>query len=308
MSKSKRKKWYDNGLAFECTGCGNCCSGPEEGYVWVTKEEIGGLAKVLGVAEADFRRQFVRRVGIKYSLIEDPLSKDCVFLERDGQGGKKCLVYEARPMQCRTWPFWKSNVSTVRAWERAAEVCPGMDKGRWYGGEDICAILDGKKTADEPVEADGDDEHPALVWLRANLDNGRACEAVREVYYYLDQVVAAAGAECDNCGKCCDFDSYGHRLYVTTLEMLNFFRGVKGQKVKPVQGRCWYQNEDGCGAREFRPSGCRIFFCKGLDEAFQQDLTERALKQLRDLHTEFGSPYLYMDLRQWCERYFSSLT
>ena len=33
------KPWYASGLAFECTQCGDCCSGPEEGYVWVTPEE-----------------------------------------------------------------------------------------------------------------------------------------------------------------------------------------------------------------------------------------------------------------------------
>lgn len=33
-------RWYRAGLCFSCTGCGGCCTGPGEGYVWVTRPEI----------------------------------------------------------------------------------------------------------------------------------------------------------------------------------------------------------------------------------------------------------------------------
>ena len=44
------KPWYQDGLQFSCTGCGNCCTGPA-GYVWVSEEEI--------VRIAEFRNQSV---------------------------------------------------------------------------------------------------------------------------------------------------------------------------------------------------------------------------------------------------------
>ena len=79
--------WYVAGLAFECVECGHCCAGPEEGYVWVTDDEVPAIARHLGMNEGEFRGQYVRKVGRRYSLREVKGSKDCVFLtERAGAG------------------------------------------------------------------------------------------------------------------------------------------------------------------------------------------------------------------------------
>lgn len=68
--------------------------------------------------------RFVRRVGSRYSLIEKP-GGDCVFWERE----RGCTVYEARPEQCRTWPFWPDNVETPEDWARTESICPGAGNG-----------------------------------------------------------------------------------------------------------------------------------------------------------------------------------
>ena len=36
--------WFKDGLRFECTQCGDCCTG-SPGYVWVNDEEISALAE-----------------------------------------------------------------------------------------------------------------------------------------------------------------------------------------------------------------------------------------------------------------------
>ncbi|MBL9122855.1 MAG: YkgJ family cysteine cluster protein, partial [Planctomycetaceae bacterium] len=104
--------WYHNGLRFKCTGCGDCCSGAP-GYVWVNREEIEALARRLALDVADFEAQYVRSVGIRKSLVEYN-NGDCVFLDPQS---RKCQVYHERPRQCRTWPFWDSNVRTPEAWK-----------------------------------------------------------------------------------------------------------------------------------------------------------------------------------------------
>ncbi|HUY34468.1 MAG TPA: YkgJ family cysteine cluster protein [Pirellulales bacterium] len=116
--------WYKDGLRFQCTQCGDCCTGAP-GYVWVNQEEIDALARKLGVDVADFERKYVRQVGVRRSLIEFD-NGDCVFF--DGQA-RKCTVYDARPRQCRTWPFWRSNVNSPEAWEQTCQVCPGSGQG-----------------------------------------------------------------------------------------------------------------------------------------------------------------------------------
>ncbi len=132
-------EWYSAGLAFECTLCGNCCSGPP-GVVWFTAEEGRAMADKLGLSEADFHRRFARKIGGRWSLTErqTPHGLDCVFLDRETLPGKAlCRVYEARPGQCRTWPFWPENLTSKRAWEKAAKGCPGMNQGNLIPVEEI---------------------------------------------------------------------------------------------------------------------------------------------------------------------------
>lgn len=126
------KPWYRDGLRFKCSECGNCCTG-FSGYVWVNKEEMTALAKRVGVDFDEFERLYTRKIGIRYSLKEFP-NGSCVFFDEDS---RKCNVYEARPRQCKTWPFWDSNLRTEKDWENTCEVCPGSGKGRLYQLQEI---------------------------------------------------------------------------------------------------------------------------------------------------------------------------
>lgn len=112
--------WYAQGLRFECTGCGQCCTGAP-GYVWVNEEEIQTLADFLQLSKEEFSRSYLRQVKGKTSLIELPKTYDCIFLK-----DKKCQVYSVRPIQCRTYPWWSRNLKTEQAWQEAAQYCEGI--------------------------------------------------------------------------------------------------------------------------------------------------------------------------------------
>lgn len=124
-----KTKWYRAGLAFECTQCGNCCSG-SPGYVWVTKAEVEAIAKFLGKQDGRLDKRYVRRVGIRKSLTEKP-NGDCVFLTREG-GKTGCSIYPVRPVQCRNWPFWTGNLESPSSWNELNKNCPGINKGKRY--------------------------------------------------------------------------------------------------------------------------------------------------------------------------------
>jgi Fe-S-cluster containining protein len=123
--------WYHEGLSFECTRCGACCTGAP-GFVWVDAEEIARLAEHLDLPVEQFTRRHVRRVGDRLSLIEKP-GGDCIFW--DAKAG--CTVYPARPVQCQTWPFWPENIESPGDWKRVTRVCPGSGRGRWFSLEEI---------------------------------------------------------------------------------------------------------------------------------------------------------------------------
>jgi Fe-S-cluster containining protein len=127
--------WYQEGLRFRCTRCGHCCTGAP-GYVWVTDGEVAAIAEHrdedVGQAEA----LYTRPVGRRRSLRERP-NGDCVFYDRE----KGCTIYPARPRQCRTWPFWESNVVTPEAWAQTCEICPGSGQGDFVPAGEITRRL-----------------------------------------------------------------------------------------------------------------------------------------------------------------------
>jgi Fe-S-cluster containining protein len=135
MAKAASKEtpaepWYKDG--FKCTGCGDCCTGAP-GYVWVNQAEIDALAERLGMESAKFEKKYVRSIGVRRSLVEYK-NGDCVFFDTKT---RKCSVYEQRPRQCRTWPFWNSNLRSPETWAETCESCPGSGKGKLYQLEHI---------------------------------------------------------------------------------------------------------------------------------------------------------------------------
>jgi len=115
--------WYKEGLRFECTQCGKCCTG-SPGYVWVTEAEISAMAGFLNISTAEFKKKYVRLCNNRFALVErKSQGYDCVFLKDN-----KCLVYGARPTQCRTFPWWKENLNSEESWKLAARECEGINE------------------------------------------------------------------------------------------------------------------------------------------------------------------------------------
>lgn len=127
--------WYRDGLRFQCTRCGNCCTGAP-GVVWVNDEEIQDIAAHRGEPFAEAFALYTRPFGRNRSLREKE-NGDCVFYDRT-QG---CTIYPVRPRQCRTWPFWDSLVATEAAWQGTCEHCPGAGQGELIPVEEITRRL-----------------------------------------------------------------------------------------------------------------------------------------------------------------------
>ncbi len=91
------------------------------------------MAAKVGLTVEEFERRFTRSINGRRSLNERETSHgfDCTFLDRTVKGRATCRLYEARPTQCRTWPFWPENLASPAAWNRAkkATPCLGMDNG-----------------------------------------------------------------------------------------------------------------------------------------------------------------------------------
>ncbi len=138
MSEEKpTEKFYANGLRFECQGSGKCCtSHGEYGFVFLTLDDRKRFAKHLNMRVGEFTKTYCDRTGPVWHLKEDKNRADCMFLK-----DKRCSVYEARPSQCRTWPFWP-DVMNAKSWKTDVEsFCPGVGKGKIWSAEEINTIM-----------------------------------------------------------------------------------------------------------------------------------------------------------------------
>ncbi len=127
--------WYHAGLRFECTRCGNCCSG-EPGFVWLDDAEIAAIADAVELPMPEFLAAYTKN-GPRGVTLREKKNGDCIFFERS----KGCTIYSIRPRQCRTWPFWDSNVKSPRSWEFMAQSCPGAGQGDLIPVEEITRRL-----------------------------------------------------------------------------------------------------------------------------------------------------------------------
>jgi Fe-S-cluster containining protein len=136
--------WYATGLSFACVRCGRCCAGPEEGYVWVTPQDVAAIAEHLGIDPQQVQQTYVRRAGGRASLRERVGTHDCVFLiePQAGDDGWDCAIYPVRPAQCRTWPFWPANLHSADTWARASQRCKGINHGPHVDFDEIQAKRD----------------------------------------------------------------------------------------------------------------------------------------------------------------------
>lgn len=149
--------------------------------------------------------------------------------------------------------------------------------------------------------------------------NPQIIQEVRDIYQWLDTQLAGLDRSCRACGQCCDFETFGHRLYVTTPELIYFVASLtkRGQTpftlngpIKRGQepfilampgGVCPYRIEGKCSVYPYRFSGCRIFTCGGSDTEQENALCEQAIRKFKDLCHRHKLPYHYVYLKAGLE-------
>jgi len=116
--------------------------------VFLSQTDLTRLSKHLLITEEACIVTYCRYVpmgSFKMISLTEHKNYDCIFLTEKG-----CSVYEGRPEQCRTYPFWSSIVEDKAAWEAEMTSCPGMGKGRLYTKKEIEKLL-GDRIGNDPI-------------------------------------------------------------------------------------------------------------------------------------------------------------
>ena len=204
------KEWWSKGVYFNCTECGKCCQ--VEGEVWLSPNEVSDIAIFKGITTEDFFDNFGldRRDGwiklknkesqsnheksreyninknkeeIKKFAVGEDEGEPCIFLSADN----KCSIYEVRPLQCSTYPYWPRIMKSPEAWmnekveieneERMNKTegveSPGNGKKYWNVQSGGCeGILGIPQMEMFLMEDESDDENlvdPKYIALQLNM-------------------------------------------------------------------------------------------------------------------------------------------
>lgn len=127
----------------------------------------------------------------------------------------------------------------------------------------------------------------------------RIVDEVSQVYEWIDAQIKAnipTDERCQGCGNCCDFEKFGHKLYLTSPELVHFRIKMGKENLRAMHSEiCPYRVDGKCEAHENRFAGCRIFFCKA-DEDFQSQLSESVIVQFKEICKRSSLPYQYKEL------------
>ncbi|MBL7006993.1 MAG: YkgJ family cysteine cluster protein [Spirochaetia bacterium] len=127
-------KFYQNGLKFSCKECGYCCR-EEPGYVFLSNNDLQNLQTYFSLSRTALIETYCRVVemgNFKMLSLKENMSNDCILLSNNG-----CQVYAARPLQCRSYPFWASLMDDRDIWIEEGKSCPGIGQGKLYSADEI---------------------------------------------------------------------------------------------------------------------------------------------------------------------------
>ena len=152
----KITKNLENGLEFSCQMCGKCCTGFDDGEVYLYKEDIIRLAEHLNMNTESGLKLFAKKyikviedqfywkeLGAQKGKVYKFLTLGFKFVGNDEHchflQGKICSVHEFRPFQCRSFPFWQMMVSSKLNIESYKKKCQGLQlsEGKFYSKDQI---------------------------------------------------------------------------------------------------------------------------------------------------------------------------
>ena len=106
-------------LRFSCTQCGKCCLTAGDYYVYLTEAESELIRERLQLSRNWFRRRYLENLEEGERVLASGKDDGCIFLDANGQ----CRVYSVRPLQCRSYPFWRYLTGSARSWINVARSC-----------------------------------------------------------------------------------------------------------------------------------------------------------------------------------------
>ena len=140
--QNSEKAWFTTGLRFTCTRCSRCCR-HESGYVFLSEKDIQRFCTYFSIGREEFIKKYCTYVNFNFTRrisLKEQKDFDCIFWKNG-----VCSVYESRPLQCRSYPFWPQHLDTAESWNSLEKECPGINIGERHSSADVNEWIDKRK-------------------------------------------------------------------------------------------------------------------------------------------------------------------
>lgn len=127
--------------------------------------------------------------------------------------------------------------------------------------------------------------------------------ALESIYNDLEAELGTLNIKCSSCGTCCNFESFGHVLYASVIEV-DYLQTNTDTKPLTISNKvCPYLIDNHCSIRKFRTLGCRVFFCdKTYNDDLSPDIYNKYYAQIKKLAIEFNVNWEYSPLPELLKR------
>lgn len=105
---------------FDCTQCGDCCTG--HGGTYVDEKKIAEIADFLEITPEKVKSDYLTLSSEQRYMIASGKNGKCVFFKEN------CSIHPVKPRMCREWPFIPAVLREKDNWMQMSGACPGIIK------------------------------------------------------------------------------------------------------------------------------------------------------------------------------------
>ena len=114
------------------------------------------------------------------------------------------------------------------------------------------------------------------------------------LYQDLEKELTQLNPGCNTCGTCCNFRTFDHVLYTSSIEVNYITQNVEVPDFNVSDNICPFLKDNECSIREFRTLGCRIFYCNTHYKEILYDLYEKYHRMIKELSKKYNYQWKYL--------------
>lgn len=116
---------------------------------------------------------------------------------------------------------------------------------------------------------------------------------LKALYSRLGDEIAGLKPRCDACGMCCNFATFDHVLYASSIEVDYLLKNTPVPDFNIKNNVCPYLKYKRCSIRDSRMLACRTFYCRDQFKIATQALHEKYHKLIKELYSKYNKKWKY---------------